>query len=307
MDAGPLLRFDAGPRPLRPCPTSGPGAMEGDGCFVLTPAEAGLPASGGGATVDQYALRPNGPARGQLLVFLNGSGGAPRNGAGSATGSWFGVARAQGLHVLAPSYVSGSALGTLCAGIDACFEPSRLSILTGVPQPDAAAELADLTPDEGVSERLASALLTLEATDVDGGWGQFVDPQKRLEPETAIRWEKVFVSGHSQGAGHAALLGKRHQVARALLLAGPCDGVGGGLASWLSSPAGFRTQPSTHFVGLGAAGDLLCPRAPEAWDALGLPAASQTRDAASCPLATPHTAPLTCESNAAEWARRLAP
>jgi hypothetical protein len=302
------LRGDAGAAiQLRACPTTGAGAMEGDVCFVLTPAETGLPASGAGATVDQYALRPPANARGVLLLFFNGSGGSPRAGVGTSAGSWYGVARAQGLHVLAPSYVSGSAVGQLCANADACFEPTRTSILSGEFVTGSAASLTDLTVDEGAYERIAAALLVLADSDPAGRWGDFLDRAKLPDAEAAIRWDKVMVSGHSQGGGHAALIGKRNQVARVLMLASPCDGVGASVASWLSSAAGWKTDPSTRFFGLWAVGDTTCPRAPDAWRALGMPASARMDTAASCPSDTPHAAPLRCEANAAWWANALRP
>lgn len=281
--------------------------MEGDVCFVLTPAETGLPASGGGATVDQYALRPPMNARGELLVFFNGSGGSPRAGIGSAAGSFYGVARAQGLHVLAVSYVSGQAVGSLCNGNDGCFEPTRATILTGEPQAGAASVLNDVTTDEGAFERIAAALVTLSALDPQGGWSAFLDRSKLPDAEAAIRWEKVFVAGHSQGGGHAALVGKRQAVGRVVMLAAPCDGVGNAVATWLASPVGYATTPSTKFFGLASMGDTTCPRAPDAWNALGMPMTAQTRNAPVCAGETAHGAPLGCQSNATAWGELLKP
>ncbi len=313
-DGGPVtfvdggLRADAGAQiALRPCPTTGAGAMEGDVCFVLTPVETGLPASGGGANVDQYALRPPMNARGALLVFFNGSGGSPRAGIGSAAGSFYGVARAQGLHVLAVSYVSGQAVGALCNGNDGCFEPTRATILTGEPQAGAANVLNDVTTDEGAFERIAAAVMTLSDSDPAGGWSAFLDRSKLPDAEAAIRWEKVFVAGHSQGGGHAALVGKRQSVGRVVMLASPCDGVGNSVASWLASPAGYATSPATKFFGLASMGDTTCPRAPDAWNALGMPMTAQTRNAPVCIGETAHGAPIGCRSNAAAWADLLKP
>jgi hypothetical protein len=302
------LRGDAGAQvSLRRCPMSGAGAMEGEVCFVITPAETGLPASGAGATVDQYALRPPSNPRGQLLLFFNGSGGSPRAGTGTSAGSWYGVARAQGLHVLAPSYVSGSAVGTLCGGLDACFEPTRTTILTGDFVAGTPQSLGDITFDEAAFDRIVAALLTLADSDRDGRWSDFLDRTKLPDAEAAIRWDKVIVSGHSQGGGHAALIGKRQSVARVVMLASPCDSVGGTVATWLSNPAGYRTDPTTKFFGLASTGDTICPRAPDAWQALGMPPTAQTRDAVICPLESPHGSALSCDRNASTWARLLTP
>ena len=300
------IRGDAGSQvTLRRCPTGGAGSMEGDVCFVMTPAETGLPASGAGATVDQYALRPLSNPRGLLLLFFNGSGGSPRAGTGTSAGSWYGVARAQGLHVLAPSYVSGSAVGTLCGGMDACFEPTRTTILTGEFVTGTPESLSDLTFDEAAFDRIAAALLTLADSDREGRWSDFIDRAKLPDAEAAIRWDKVIVSGHSQGGGHAALIGKRQSVVRVVMLASPCDSAAGALASWLSSPAGYKTDPAMKFFGLSSMGDTICPRAPDAWQALGMPSTAQARDAVICPLESPHGSPLSCDRNAMRWAQAL--
>jgi len=158
---------DGGTSALRPCPTAMP-----EGCFALTPAESGLPAGGTNANVDQYALRPTAaPARERLLLFFNGSGGSPPGPATSGAVNWYTVAGDAGLHVLGVSYASNEAVGRLCAGAsrEACFVPTRETILRGAFQPGAAEALSSITPDEGVYARVAAALDTLDAGDPIGG------------------------------------------------------------------------------------------------------------------------------------------
>ncbi len=55
----------------------------------------------------------------------------------------------------------------------------------------------------------------------------------------AVDWDRVAVSGFSQGAGLAAALAKRQTVARVVLLSSPWDHYDrtNTLASWLSAPA----------------------------------------------------------------------
>jgi hypothetical protein len=299
-DAGAPL--DAGPPVLRACPIAMP-----DGCFVLTPEESGLPAGGVNATVDQYALRPTtAPARGTLLLFLNGSGGSPRGAASAGAVNWYTVARDEGLHALGVSYASDEAVGRLCAGLarNACFVPTRETILRGAFQPGAASELSTITEDEGVYARLEAALATLAAGDPAGGWEAFLRPAG-ASPEDRIRWDRVMVSGHSQGGGHAALVGRDHAVARVIMLASPCDGDGTAPASWLSSPDGYVTSPATSFVGLGAAGDEICGTFEAAWIALGMPEGARHVDAVVCAGESAHGAPLGCADNAARWAALL--
>ncbi|NCQ60446.1 MAG: hypothetical protein GW913_07230 [Myxococcales bacterium] len=295
-DAG----LDAATTSLRACP----GVAD---CSLLTPVEEGLPASGAGAAVDQVALRPSASTRSQLLVHFNGSGGTPLGAVADPSHNFFTVARDEGLHVLAISYRSGQAIALLCppssATRDACYEPTRLSVLTGVPQPGAAAALSDITSDEGAFTRIVAALTTLASADPDGGWDDFLDPSAP-DAESSIRWDKLLVSGHSQGGGHAVLLGKLHAVARVIMLASPCDSVSGAPASWVTRTAAYQTDAS-RFFGLGVASDRLCPTQFAAWTALGMPAAAGDDTASLCAGVDAHGAPVACVENESRWRTML--
>ncbi len=55
-----------------------------------------------------------------------------------------------------------------------------------------------------------------------------------LAPDNQLRWDRIVVGGHSQGAGHAAFLAKEHNLAGIIIFAGPGDFVTGrGPAPWL--------------------------------------------------------------------------
>ena len=43
--------------------------------------------------------------------------------------------------------------------------------------------------------------------------------------EYSIDWSKVILSGHSQGAGHAAYIGKHMVLGRLVLISGPQEGL----------------------------------------------------------------------------------
>jgi hypothetical protein len=295
------LDSEAAPSGLRTCPTTGKGALTGGGCFVLTPVESGLPSTGAGANEDQYALRPAGTARGVLLVFMNGSGGTPSGGIATPDSSLFSVARDAGLHVLAVSYRSADAVGVLCVGKDACFGPTRATILTGTFQAGAAASLSDMAVHEGVYARVANALATLADKDPSGGWSAFLDRPSLADPGKAIRWASVIPSGHSQGGGHAALLGKMQAVERVVMLSSPCDAVAGTPATWLTKDGSFATDPSTRFFGIGAPGDAICPAYAGAWKALAMPPSASRADATLCTGSAAHAATIKCAENAPLW------
>ncbi len=291
---------------LRRCSTTGAGAVAGDACFLLTPAECGLPAGGVNATVDQYALRPVSGARGKLMVFFNGSGGSPRAGTrGSPTDNFYATARAAGLHVLALSYRSDETVGGLCKGNDGCFLPTRRTILTGTYEPGAATALAGIAVHEGAIARLIAALNALTTADPSGGWGAFLDPAA-TKPLEKVRWPLVIAAGHSQGGGHAALMGRAFPLDRVVALSSPCDTSATGPATWLDpTKATFATAPATAFHGLGAPGDAVCPGYPAIWDLLGLGATRRHADAVICAGSAAHGATLECVENAAVWKKML--
>lgn len=291
---------------LRRCPTTGRGAVTGDECLLLTPVESGLPPSGANANVDQYALRPTTGARGKLVVFFNGSGGSPLAGTrGSPSANFYATARAAGLHVLAISYRSDDSVGGLCKGDDACYLPTRRAIITGAFEMGAAPALSGIATHEGALLRLYAGLSTLAARDPSGGWGAFIDPAAE-KPGERIRWSTIVAAGHSQGGGHAALLGKAFAIDRVVVLASPCDQTPSGPASWLDvSKSMFATSPATKFHGLGAPGDAICSGYPAVWSSLGMDASRKHADATVCAGSAAHSAPLECVENAAAWKKML--
>jgi hypothetical protein len=292
------------PISLRKCATSGRGAIIGDVCYVVTPAEAGLPAGGSGAGEDQYALRPSANPRGKLLVFLNGSGGSPRGAVASADKNFYVSGRDAGLHVLGLSYRSDKAIGQLCAGSDSCFEPARETILKGEFQGGAPADLQGIAADEGVYARLYAALRILAASDANGGWSDYLTPGAGAE--SSIVWSKILVSGHSQGGGHAALIGRDHAVDRVVMLSSPCDATRNDVpASWLTKSVNYKTDPASNYQALGAPGDAICPAYAAAWLALGMPSGARRADATVCSGSAAHGATLACTENAATWGAML--
>ena len=293
---------DAPAGTLRRCPTSGRGAVAGDECFLVTPIESGLPAGGANANVDQYALRPASGARGKLVVFFNGSGGSPLAGTrGSPSENFYATARSVGLHVFAISYRSEDAVGVLCKGDDACYLPTRRAIVTGSYEMGAASALSGIATHEGALVRLYAGLSTLAARDPSGGWGAFID-SAATKPGERIRWSTIVAAGHSQGGGHAALLGKAFAIDRVVALASPCDQTASGPASWLDvSKSMFATSPAAKFHGLGAPGDVICSGYTAVWTALGIDVSRKHADATVCAGSAAHAAPLDCVENAAAW------
>jgi hypothetical protein len=304
------------------CPTSGTGALTpepGSSCFVLTPEETGATASGENATVPSYALTAATAARGELVVFFNGSGGHPSGAIADPTINFYNAATALGYDVLAVSYPSEASLASLCGSDDGCYFPTRQSILLGVGQPGAAATVQAITLDEGVARRVVLALRELALRDPGHRWSTYLDTSgSDASPQSEIAWSKLVAAGHSQGGGHAAALGKLFPVARVIQLSSTCDTTAGAPASWTDGAAGTWASDPTQFFGLAApttftngqpsGGDTVCPRHVANWQHLGMLSTRQHDDAATCGATGPvafHAASLKCTQNQAAWAELL--
>jgi hypothetical protein len=129
-----------------------------------------------------------------------------------------------------------------------CFEDVRLEIIDGIDRTD----LVDVGPADCITNRLQRLLVYLAEVFPDDGWGRFLDEGGEVE------WSKVVLSGHSQGAGHAAMLAKIHRVVRVGLLAGPTD-----FSSSFDRPsewlAGAGPTPAEDYRGFGHVDDALVP------------------------------------------------
>src|SRR5262249_46662628 len=151
---------------------------------------------------------PAGTASGTLVLLLNGSGGSPGQMAIDPGRNLFTAAAEAGNHVLALAYRSDLAVAEMCGTRPECYAATRSTQLSGVFQPGADSSLADTREDEGVIVRLDAALRALDAARPGSGWASFLaNPGATAVPER-IAWQRIIVSGHSQGGGHAAYLGK---------------------------------------------------------------------------------------------------
>lgn len=126
-----------------------------------------------------------------------------------------------------------------------CNEKVWLARLSGQP---GISPLVNMSPGNGVLERLAALLRFLDENHPDEGWSRFYSAHD-------INWNLVCLAGHSQGAGMAAFIAKRRRVDRVALFSGPRDfhARSNQLAGWMSKPA--STSPASMFV-LWHAGDV---------------------------------------------------
>ncbi|MEM1030740.1 MAG: hypothetical protein AAGN82_10340 [Myxococcota bacterium] len=199
---------------------------------------------------------PLGPPRDRLLLFISGTDpgyleGEQTPAGGQFYGSFLRQAAGLGFHVVGITYVNDTPINVTCGGLAPrrnCHEEVRLEVLTGEDRwPE-----VEVTRPDSLLERLSRLLAHL-------GWTQFLDG------EDGIAWPRVAVAGHSQGAGHAALLGKLFAVDRALLFAGTEGAV------WTDRSTETFVTPPTAYFGFNSTFDAVYPSNLRSWDNLAIP------------------------------------
>ncbi|MBK1986392.1 hypothetical protein A0J48_002305 [Sphaerospermopsis aphanizomenoides BCCUSP55] len=165
-----------------------------------------------------------------------------------------------GYHTINISYPNTWTVASLCRHNHDphCLEKARLEIIFGRGDCD----VLKISRHNSIENRLIKLLAYLNLKYPQQKWGQYLD--KNLP-----NWEQIVVIGHSQGGGHAALLGKQHSVARVVMLAAPADfsWVLGESAPWLSIPG---QTPAERYYGFTHIKDEGYDRIQKAWELLGM-------------------------------------
>ncbi len=164
-------------------------------------------------------------SRGRLVLFLPGTGATP-----FLYREFSNNAASLGFHVLALMYPNGSAINSLCAQ-NAPFDAeaagnARREVIDGVDR------VGFLSVDNVncIESRLLKALQYLHTTYPAQGWGQYYSVD-------GVAWSKLVVSGHSQGAGMAAMLAKTRGTDRCIMFTDMDWWVAGGRPyNWMSAP-----------------------------------------------------------------------
>ncbi len=199
------------------------------------------------------AVSPNG----HVLLFLTGSNGIP----GPQT-FFLSVATRLGYTAVNLRYPNSWTVGDVCenSADPDCHGRVRQHLTEGIPS----GELPSVLPHDAIASRFLSLLkwLTLHHEE-------FLGP--RFLENGEVPWRRVVVAGHSQGGGHAAMLGKAHAVKRVVMLGSPADfnRVTNVPAPWFAEPG--QTPAASHY-GFVHALDRGCPRILDAWRELGMTA-----------------------------------
>ncbi len=142
--------------------------------------------------------------RGVLFLFLPGTGSKATNYKLICE-----TAADQGFHALSLQYPNEKSVNFSCAQSKdlGCNEKMRREILFG----SDFSPLVNVNRDNCIENRLVKLLTYLSQQFPLDGWEQF------LTSGGAPRWSKILVAGHSQGGGHAALIGKYYSTAGVIM------------------------------------------------------------------------------------------
>ncbi|HMH23077.1 MAG TPA: hypothetical protein VK563_14935 [Puia sp.] len=173
------------------------------------------------------------PSRHRLVLMIQGTGTAAKD------FSFFDTTIASmGFPVISLDY-ENNIITTTCSNSkdSSCFNGFRQEIVFGTP----VSSVVDVDSVNSIYHRLQQFMFWLVQHYPQQGWDEYIK-------DSTIQWEKIVVGGHSQGAGHAAYLGKRFKVDRVLIFSGPQDYLSyyHTPASWLSDSS--QTGLSRYFA-----------------------------------------------------------
>ncbi len=211
------------------------------------------------------ALGPQSERVGRLLVFLPGTTAPPQIYSQLIEG-----AARQGYHAIGLAYVNPAAVNVLCFGMAAsgCHEMVRREIILGTDE----TTLVDVDFDNSIVNRLDRLLAHLESIAPNEGWDSYRNAVGQL------RWERVVVAGHSQGAGHAAFIARLESVARAVLFSGT------EAAAW--TQAGDFVTPASNIWAFGHSLEAFISAFQSSWDNIGIPGIPTSVDGVGAPFGT---------------------
>jgi hypothetical protein len=161
----------------------------------------------------------------RLFLFFAGTGGVPFNYLEINN-----TAADAGFHAIALSYPNDEAVNQLCGAPNTnldCYANVRLEIKDGTDR----TALVDVNRPNALENRLIKLLGYLRTQHPTENWEQF------LINGSTINWTRIVVAGHSQGGGHAAIIGRFHPVARVIMLAAmDFNGLSNAPANWIARP-----------------------------------------------------------------------
>lgn len=203
------------------------------------------------------AIDPSVESKQKLFLFLSGAYGHPTRQSLITQHS-----ASLGYHAINLRYPNSATVGRICRGSlnRDCHEQVRLEIIDGVNR----SSDVTITRANSIENRLVKLLLHLHKTQPDAGWLDYLEGD-------LPKWESIVVAGHSQGAGHAAMIAHQHLVARVIMFGGPSDtnSLRQTAAPWLAK---LHATPSERYYGLVHLRDRALRKILRAWKLLGMDA-----------------------------------
>jgi hypothetical protein len=199
---------------------------------------------------------------GNVLLFLPGTGGKP-----PGPVMFLRTAVARGYRVISLAYDDTPAVAQVCRGAKLrqypdCAELFRQERIYG----DASDAPIRTAPQDTILNRLVKLLEYLASTDPQGGWNQYVQNGSPV-------WNRIALSGQSQGGGMAEFIAQRVAVARVIIFSGGWDRYSAQeIARWyFAKPA----TPADRWFATYNKAEPMASVIPQTYTALGIPA-SQT-------------------------------
>lgn len=203
--------------------------------------------------------------KGLLFVFLPGTGGIA-----ALQLDINNTAADLGFHAINLTYPNDEAVNSLCGGLSVnldCYANVRLETKDGTDR----TPLVSVNRANSIENRLIKLLQFLQNRSPQDDWAQF------LIGGNSLNWAKIVISGHSQGGGHAGIIGRYHPVARVVMFAAmDFNGLANSPANWIAHPETTpNATPPERFWGFSHTRDdqvnftLLTTRI---WPAYGMPA-----------------------------------
>ncbi len=214
-------------------------------------------------------------AKGKLFVHLVGSYGKP-----SSSHLLLQQAAANGYHAINLSYPNSWTVAQLCQRDpdQDCTEKVRLEILDGTDRTNK----VTINRANSIENRLIKLLVYLHKQKPNEGWDQYLENNG-----TQLKWSALTISGHSQGGGHAALIGKQHNVARVVMFGAPNDSSprSKGNAPWVSKPS---ATPADRYYAFSHSQDPGFDNQQQAWNIMKLPGVVTNVDGQKIPFGQSH-------------------
>jgi hypothetical protein len=157
----------------------------------------------GAANVRHYIAKRDDADKNTLIVFLPGTSRAP-------SGYLYMIEQMAmlGYHVIGLTYKTDPAINPICRPTEdvTCHWRARMETIDGVDRhPSVSVNFSN-----SILNRLQKALNFFNTRYPTGGWGQF-------NTGNQLQWNKIIVTGHSQGASLSGIMGEEFPVKRVVM------------------------------------------------------------------------------------------